>query len=67
MPNYLTEDIRNITLVGHTGCGKTTLTEALLIKAGAIHETGTVERGRLAFLHWVGAFLLHGPLRGQEP
>jgi elongation factor G len=45
MPNYSTEDIRNITLVGHTGCGKTTLTEALLIKAGAIHETGTVERG----------------------
>jgi elongation factor G len=45
MPNYRTEDIRNITLVGHAGSGKTTLTEALLEKAGKIGEAGTVERG----------------------
>jgi elongation factor G len=45
MPNYQTEDIRNIAFVGHTGCGKTTLTEALLAKAGAIGEAGTIERG----------------------
>lgn len=45
MPNYRTEDIRNITFVGHAGSGKTTLTEALLEKSGMIGEAGTVERG----------------------
>jgi elongation factor G len=45
MPKYSTEDIRNITFVGHTGSGKTTLTEALLAKAGKIGEAGSVERG----------------------
>lgn len=45
MPSYRTEDIRNITLVGHTGSGKTTLVEALLSKAGKIGEPGTIERG----------------------
>jgi elongation factor G len=45
MPNYKTEDIRNIAFVGHTGCGKTTLVEALLEKSGTIGEAGTIERG----------------------
>ena len=45
MPNYRTEDIRNITFVGHSGAGKTTLVEALLVKAGVIGEAGTIERG----------------------
>lgn len=45
MPKYRTEDIRNITFVGHAGSGKTTLTEALLEKSGIIGEAGTIERG----------------------
>ncbi len=45
MPRYRTEDIRNITLVGHTGSGKTTLVETLLVKSGKIGEAGTIERG----------------------
>ena len=45
MPKYRTEDIRNITLVGHSGSGKTSLVEALLVKSGKIGEAGTIERG----------------------
>jgi elongation factor G len=42
---YSTGDIRNIALVGHAGAGKTTLTEALLARAGAIKAAGSVDRG----------------------
>jgi elongation factor G len=37
--------IRNVALVGHRGCGKTSLHEAMLFEAGAIKRLGTVADG----------------------
>jgi len=38
-------NIRTIALVGQAGSGKTTLAEALLVKAGALPAPGSIERG----------------------
>ncbi|MGN1208713.1 MAG: elongation factor G [Duodenibacillus sp.] len=45
MSNYLTENLRTVALVGHGASGKTSLIEAMLTRAGAIAEPGSVERG----------------------
>ncbi|MFA5920416.1 MAG: elongation factor G [Methylococcaceae bacterium] len=45
MPNYTTESIRTIALVGHGAAGKTSLAEALLYAAGSIQQKGVVEKG----------------------
>ena len=43
--HYSPNAIRTIALVGHAGCGKTSLVEALLHQGGALHTPGSVERG----------------------
>lgn len=40
-----TKNIRNVVLLGHSGCGKTTLSEAMLYESGAISRMGTIATG----------------------
>ncbi len=42
MKVYKTEQIRNITLIGNAGSGKTTLAEAMLFEGGVINRRGDV-------------------------
>ncbi|WP_376690981.1 elongation factor G [Wenzhouxiangella sp. EGI_FJ10409] len=45
MAEHETSAIRNVALLGHSGSGKTSLLEALLVKAGVLGEPGSLERG----------------------
>ena len=45
MKVYDAPNIRNVALVGHGGCGKTSLASALLFDAGAVNRLGRVDDG----------------------
>ena len=43
MKVYKTQDIRNVAILGHGGCGKTTLVEAMAYAAGVTKRQGKVD------------------------
>jgi elongation factor G len=45
VPHKAADRIRNVALIGHRGCGKTSLHEAMLFEAGAASRLGTVADG----------------------
>ncbi|MGC8786556.1 MAG: elongation factor G [Anaerolineae bacterium] len=45
MKSYKVEELRNVSLISHSGAGKTSLTEAMLYNAGVITRLGKVDEG----------------------
>jgi len=43
MTNFDTSHVKNIVLLGHAGCGKTTLAECMLFEAGLTTRRGSIE------------------------
>ncbi|MGE5528882.1 MAG: elongation factor G [Patescibacteria group bacterium] len=45
MKKYAADRIRNVAFVGHGGCGKTSLADAMLFVSGAVDRQGRVDEG----------------------
>jgi elongation factor G len=45
VPHKAADRIRNVALIGHRGCGKTSLHEAMLFEAGATRRLGSIADG----------------------
>jgi elongation factor G len=45
MSHKAADRIRNVALIGHRGCGKTSLAEAMLFESGAINRLGKADQG----------------------
>jgi elongation factor G len=43
--SFDTKDIRNVVLMGHSGCGKTSFAETMLFESGVISRMGSVQDG----------------------
>lgn len=73
MAEFDTSHVKNIVLLGHAGCGKTTLAECMLFEAGLISRRGSIsERNTISDYHElekergnsIFSTLLHSKWRG---
>ena len=75
MAEFDTSHVKNIVLLGHAGCGKTTLAECMLFEAGLINRRGSIaEKNTISDYHdlerergnSIFSTLLHSKWRGYK-
>ena len=45
MRTYHANEIGNVAVLGHSGCGKTSIVEAMAYRSGIINRTGSISEG----------------------